>query len=182
MSFVIILTFTVFSFLPQNVHFTKKKSAFYKKKKKKKKKNAILCSFLKNVSSSKMVECFVVNNSHFSMIECIAFYALYKSRVLIIPFKVDDFCLFIQLPDAIYKKVAWYFYPILKLIFSLFCGVSLKNITLLYLHGQEYKKIAFSVKKLIFNYKIKCSKNEVEKLPIWRHFLTCGKHRVYIHP
>ena len=41
------------------------------------------------------------------MVEGIAFYALYKSRVLLIPCKADDFCLFIELPDEI-KKVAWY--------------------------------------------------------------------------
>ena len=38
------------------------------------------------------------------MVEGIAFYALHKSRVLIIPCKADDFCLFIELPDEIYKK------------------------------------------------------------------------------
>ena len=38
------------------------------------------------------------------MMKGIAFYALYKSRVLIIPYKADDSCLFIELPDEIYKK------------------------------------------------------------------------------
>ena len=38
------------------------------------------------------------------MVEGIAFCALYKSRVLIIPYKADDFWLFIRLPDEIYKK------------------------------------------------------------------------------
>ena len=38
------------------------------------------------------------------MVEGIAFNALYKSRVLIKPFKADDSCLFIGLPDEIYKK------------------------------------------------------------------------------
>ena len=38
------------------------------------------------------------------MVEGIAFYALYKSRVLIILCKVDDFCLFIGLPDEVKKK------------------------------------------------------------------------------
>ena len=38
------------------------------------------------------------------MVEGIAFYALHKSRVLIIvPCKADGFCLFIGLPDEIYK-------------------------------------------------------------------------------
>ena len=35
------------------------------------------------------------------MVEGIAFYALHKSRVLIVPCKADDFCLFIGLPDEI---------------------------------------------------------------------------------
>ena len=60
--------------------------------------------FLKNVSPSKRVICFIRNNSHLSIMESIAFYALYKSRVLIIPYKADDSCLFIGLPDEIYKK------------------------------------------------------------------------------
>ena len=38
------------------------------------------------------------------MVDGIAFYALYKSTVLIIPFKADDFCSFIGLPDEIEKK------------------------------------------------------------------------------
>ena len=38
------------------------------------------------------------------MVEGIVFYALYKSRVLIIPCKADDSCLFIGLPEGIYKK------------------------------------------------------------------------------
>ena len=38
------------------------------------------------------------------MVEGIAFYALYKSRVLTIPCKADDFCLFKELPDEIIKK------------------------------------------------------------------------------
>ena len=37
------------------------------------------------------------------MVEGIAFYNLYKSRVLIIPCKVDDFCLFMGLTDEIEK-------------------------------------------------------------------------------
>ena len=77
----------VFSFLPKNVHFISK--------------NAISCLILENVSPSKMVICFILNNLHFSMVEGIAFYALHKSRVLVIPCKSDDFCLFIGLPDEI---------------------------------------------------------------------------------
>ena len=38
------------------------------------------------------------------MVEGIAFYALNKSIVLIIPCKADDFCLFIGIPDEIWKK------------------------------------------------------------------------------
>ena len=78
----------VFSYLPKNVYFILKK-------------NAILCLFLKNVSPSKRVTCFILNNLHIPMVEGIAFYALYKSRVLIIPCKADDFYLFIGLPDEI---------------------------------------------------------------------------------
>ena len=77
----------VFSFLPKNVHFISK--------------YAVLCLFLKNVSPSKTVVCFILNNLHFPMVEGIAFYALYKSRVLMISCKADDFCLFIGLPDEI---------------------------------------------------------------------------------
>ena len=79
----------VSSFLPKNVHFISK--------------NAISCSVLKNVSPSKRVICFILNNLHFPMVEGIAFYALNKSRVLIILCKADDFCLFIKLPDEIKK-------------------------------------------------------------------------------
>ena len=57
--------------------------------------------FLKNISPSKRVVCFILNNLHFPMQEGIAFYALHKSRVLIIPCKADGFCLFIGLPDEI---------------------------------------------------------------------------------
>ena len=65
---------------------------------------AILCLFLKNVSPYKTVICFILNNLHFPIVEGIAFYALHKSRVRIIPCKADDFCLFIGLPDEISKK------------------------------------------------------------------------------
>ena len=68
----------VFSFLPKNVHFISK--------------NTTSCLFLKNVSPSKGVICFILNNLHFPMMEGIAFYALHKSRVLIISCKADGFC------------------------------------------------------------------------------------------
>ena len=74
-------TLMVFSFLPKNVHFISK--------------NAISCLFLKNVSPSKRVICFILNNLHFPMVE------MHKSRVLIISCKADGFCLFIGLPDEI---------------------------------------------------------------------------------
>ena len=48
--------------LPKNVHFILK--------------NFILCSFLKHVSPSKRVVCFILNKLHFPMVEGIAFYAL----------------------------------------------------------------------------------------------------------
>ena len=80
-------TLMVFSFLPKNVNFISK--------------NLIWCLFLKNVSPSKRVICFILNNLHFPMVEGIAFYALDKSRVVIILGKADGFCLFIGLPDEI---------------------------------------------------------------------------------
>ena len=39
------------------------------------------------------------------MAEGIAFFALYKSGILMIPYKADDFSLFIGLPDEISKKL-----------------------------------------------------------------------------
>ena len=83
----ILFILMVFSVLPNNVHFISK--------------NAISCLFLKKVSPSKSVICFILNNLHFPMVDGIAFYALHKSRVLIIPYKADGFCLFIGLPDEI---------------------------------------------------------------------------------
>ena len=68
------------------------------------KKNAISCLFLKNVSPSKRVVGFIVHNLHFPIVKGIAFYGLYKSRVLVIPCKADHFCLFIGLPDDEFKK------------------------------------------------------------------------------
>ena len=52
---------------------------------------AILRLFLKKISPSKRMVCFILNNLHFPMVEGIVLYALYKSRVLIIPYKTDDF-------------------------------------------------------------------------------------------
>ena len=78
------------------ISFLPKKCAFYLK-------NAILCLFLKNISPSKRVVCFILNNLHFPMVEGIAFYALYKSKVLIIACEADDCSLFIKLPDEILK-------------------------------------------------------------------------------
>ena len=68
--------------------------------------------------------------------------------------------------------------------FSLFCGVTLRNIILLKLHGQLYLKNTFSVrtvlKKFFFFFVIKkCLKNEVEKFKTWQHFLISGKYRPY---
>ena len=80
----------VFSFLPKNMHLISK--------------NAYSCLFLKNVSPFERVICFILNNLHFPMVEGIAFNALYKSRVQIIPCKADDSCLLKQLPDEIYKN------------------------------------------------------------------------------
>ena len=77
------------------VFFSNKKCALYLKK------NAISCLFLKNVSRSKRVACFILNNLHLPMVESIAFYALYKSKVLIIHCEADEFCLFVGLPDEI---------------------------------------------------------------------------------
>ena len=72
---------------------------------------------LKNVSPPKRVVCFILSNLHFPIVKGIAFFALYKSRVLII-------CLFIyRVTRWNLKKVAWYRYPILKL----FCGVTLRK-------------------------------------------------------
>ena len=71
--------------------------------------NAILCLFLKNVLPFKRVVCYILNNFNFLMVEGIAFYAPYKSRLLIMSCKADDFCLFIGLP------------------ISLFCGITLRK-------------------------------------------------------
>ena len=107
--------FMLFSFLPKNMHFISK--------------NAISCLFLKNVSPSKRVICSILNNLHFPMWRGIAFYALHKSRVLIIPCKANGFCLFMGLPEEIYKCRL---VSLSTLEFNFFIG----NITLLKLHGQ----------------------------------------------
>ena len=59
------LNLLVFSFLPKNVHFISK--------------NAVLSLFLKNVSPSKTVVCFILNNLHFPMVEGIVFYGVFFS-------------------------------------------------------------------------------------------------------
>ena len=82
------------------------------------------------------------------MIEGIAFYALYKSRVLIIPCKADNSCLFIGLPDEIYKKAPALAIQILKLIFSLLCGVTLRKYYIIKAHGQQ--KLVSKVLKSFF--------------------------------
>ena len=64
------------------VFFSTKKCAFYLTK------NAILCLFLKYVSPSESGVCFILNNLHFIMVEGIAFYAMHKSRVLLIPLSI----------------------------------------------------------------------------------------------
>ena len=77
--------------------------------------------FLKNVSTSKRVIYFILNNSHLIMEVGIAFYALYKSRKY--PVKQVNF---VYLPDEILKN-RLVLYKILKLIFSLFCRVTLRK-------------------------------------------------------
>ena len=47
--------------------------------------------FFLNASPSKRVVCFTLNNLHYPLVEGIIFYALYKSKVLIILCKADGF-------------------------------------------------------------------------------------------
>ena len=108
---------TLFQKMQFRVCFLKMCTLFQKKK------NAISCLFLKNISPSKR---FILNNLHFPMVEGIAFYALYKSRVQIIPCKADDFCLFIGLPNRIKKsRLVWL--TNLEFYFLLFCRVTLRK-------------------------------------------------------
>ena len=86
------------------------------------------------------------------MVEGFACYVMYKSRVLIIACKGNDFYLFIGSR-----------YPILNLIFSLFCGVTLK------------KHYITVLKNVVFGYKNQRSNIEVEKVKIWQQFLISGK-------
>ena len=65
------------------------------------KKNAIFCLFLKNDSPSKGVLGFILHNTYLSMMEGFSFYALYKSRMLLILCNADDFCSFLKLPEEI---------------------------------------------------------------------------------
>ena len=70
------------------------------------KKNAILCLFLKNISPSKRVLCFILNNLHFLMMEGIAFYATEQPET-----KRNDFVLEFLLWCFLFyqKKSAFYF-------------------------------------------------------------------------
>ena len=67
------------------------------------------------------------------MAEGIAFYALNKSSVLIIPCEADDSCLFIALPDEIYKKALSNFEIN---FFIAFCEVTLRKHYIINAHGQ----------------------------------------------
>ena len=80
------------------VFFSSKKCALYLKKK-----MQFCVCFLKMFHPLKGWYVFQ-NNLHFPTAEGIAFYVLYKSKVPIIPCKAYDSCLFIGLPDEIYKK------------------------------------------------------------------------------
>ena len=74
------------------------------------------------------------------MVEGIVFYALYKSKMLIIPRKADD-------------SATDYSYPILMLIFSLFCGVTLrKHYIIKATWSVIEKKNAFSVRTVLKKY------------------------------
>ena len=141
----------VFSFLPKHVHFISK--------------NTISCLFLKNVSPSKRVICFILNNLHFPMVEGITFYALHKSRVLII--KQMAF-VYLQGYQMKFKNVAWYRCSLQNLIFSLFYRVTLRKHFIIKACIQcqnNFKTIFF------FCYKNKCSKFEFEKVAIWQAIL-----------
>ena len=103
----------VFSFLPNNVVFIKK--------------NAIFCSFLKNVSPSKRVVGFILNNLHLPKVEGIAFHALYKTRVLIMSCKA-----ILQQED---RQVAW---PEIKKLQCRRVQMHISvNITILFTHKSE---------------------------------------------
>ena len=60
--------------------------------------------FLKNISPSERLICFILNNLHFPMVQDIAFYTLYKSRVMTISCKADDFNLIIGPANEIEKS------------------------------------------------------------------------------
>ena len=78
---------TIIAFVENNygVFFSTKKCALYLKK------NAILYLFLKNVSPSKRMVYFILNNSHLPMVQGMVFNALYKSKILIFLNKVHIF-------------------------------------------------------------------------------------------
>ena len=119
------------------VFFSTIKFAFYLK-------NVILCSFLKNGLPSKRVISFFLNNLHLPMVEGIAFYALYKSRVLKTPYEADDICFLIGLPDE-FKKSRLVAHSILKLSFPMFCGITLRKHYIMKATWSVIQKIAFSL-------------------------------------
>ena len=79
-------------------------------------KSAIMCLFLTNVTPSKRVLCFILSNLHFSMVEGID--NILWSKWLLFIYRATTWN---------YKKVAWYYYPTLNVIFSLLCGVTLRK-------------------------------------------------------
>ena len=137
--------------------------------------------FLKMFRSPKRLICFILNTLHFPMVEGIAFYALHQSRLLIIPCKADDFCFFLSgYQKKFKKKIAWYRYSISNLIFSLFCGVTLRKRYIIEAKWSVILKNLYSVlkKNFFFGYKTKRSKYKVENVAIWQHFLINDKHRL----
>ena len=99
------------------VFISTKKCALYLKT------NAILGLFLINISPSKRMVCFILKNLPLSNDEghCILCPVLIESADNTLC-KADDY----RATRSNLKKVPWYRYTILKLIFSLLCGVTLK--------------------------------------------------------
>ena len=121
--------------------------------------------------------CFILNNLRFPMVEGIAFYALYKLRVLIIPCK-SSWLLFIYMATRWHlKKTRLIPLSNLEFIFKIFFFWSNLKETL---HYSSYMvsniKHLHSVLNNFFSYKSKRSKYEVEKVAIWQHLLISGKH------
>ena len=105
------------------VFFSTKLCAFYLKKK-----VQFCVCFLKMFRPLKRwYLCFILNNSHLSVVEGLIFFALHKSGVLIRLCKADDSCLFIGLPDEIYKRAPGIVIQFWSSFFSLFCGVTLRK-------------------------------------------------------